>query len=115
MLQYNFTRIFYARGIEKPSSYLQKNGFSENFTRKIISGDVRALRLSSLEKLCLILQCTPNDVIEWIPDEGSKVDEKHPLNKIKKNDKVVDILKTLNSVPIDMLEKIEKVIKENIE
>ena len=114
MLQYNFTKIFYARGIEKPSPYLQKFGFSENFTRKIISGDVRALRLSSLEKLCLILQCTPNDVIEWIPDEGNEVDEKHPLNKIKKNNKVVNILKTLNSVPIDKLVKIEKIIKESL-
>lgn len=115
MLNYNFTRILKARGIENPSIFLQKHGFSQNFTRNIINGNARALRLSSLEKLCIILQCSPNDVMEWVPDEGSKIEESHPLNKIKKTDKVANILKTLNSIPLAELEKIDELINENIE
>lgn len=44
----------------------------------------------------------------------SKIEGKHPLYKIKKNDKVINILKTLNSVPIEKLEEIEQIIKERI-
>jgi len=115
MLQYNFKRVLKARGIENYTVYLQSFGFSQEFSRKIVNGKARIIRLSSLEKLCIILQCTPNDVIEWIPDNDSKVEENHPLNKKKKNEKVVNILKTLNSVPIDKLEKIEQIIKESLE
>ena len=115
MLNYNFSRVIKARGIENPSIFLQKQGFSQNFALNIINGNTRSLRLSSLEKLCIILKCTPNDVMEWVPDDESNVEENHPLNKIKKNDKVLNILKTLNSIPLDELEKIDKIIKANIE
>ena len=114
MIKYNFDRIFKARGIERPFTYLCKAGFSDNFATKVKNNRITRLNLKELEKLCLLLGCTPNDFCEWIPERGTKVDTSHPLNMIKKTDKVVDITRTLNSVPLGYLDDIEEMIEEKI-
>ena len=52
--------------------------------------------------------------MEWIPDKNSDVDSKHPINKIKKHDKIIDITKALSSVPFEKLIEIEELIKNQI-
>lgn len=32
----------------------------------------KAIRFSTLNKLCEILECTPNDILEYVPDEKNK-------------------------------------------
>lgn len=114
MLRYNFSRMFKARGIEKPAVYLKSVGFSVNFAVKVKNNKVVRINLRELEKLCLVLQCTPNDFYEWIPDKNTQTDANHPLNKIKKSEKVIDLTKMLNSIPLDCLDEIESVITEKV-
>lgn len=114
MIQYNFDRVFRARGIERPFTFLKQAGFSDNFATKVKNNRVLRLNLKELEKLCLILRCTPNDFCEWIKDKDTQVDSDHPINAIKRSDKVVDMIKTLNSIPLGQLDEIENIIKEKI-
>ena len=115
MLTFNFSRIFKARGIDKPFSYLVKVGYSDNFATRIVNNRIKRIDLTELEKLCELLQCTPNDLLEWIPSNKDKTNDKHPLNPIKRSDKVVQLTQILNSVPLDRLSEIENVIKKEIE
>jgi len=114
MIRYNFDRVFKARGIERPFSFLRQAGFSDNFATKIKKNNVKRIDLRELEKLCVVLKCTPNDFFEWIPDKDVQIDKDHALNMIRKSDKVVDLTKTLNSVPLGQLEEIEQLIIEKI-
>ena len=114
MLKYNFDRIFKARGIERPFTYLRKAGFSDNFATKVKNNKVNRLNLEPMERLCILLRCTPNDLMEWVPDNKQTIDKSHPINIIKKSEKVVDITRTLNSVPLGKLEEIEKLINEKL-
>ena len=115
MLTFNFSRIFKARGIDKPFSYLVKVGYSDNFATRIVNNRIKRLDLTDLEKLCELLQCTPNDLLEWIPESKDKTNDKHPLISIMRSDKVVQLTQILNSVPLDKLSEIESVIKKEIE
>jgi len=115
MLTFNFSRIFKARGIEKPFSYLVRVGYSDNFATRIVNNRIKRLDLTDLEKLCELLQCTPNDLLEWIPESKDKTNDKHPLISIMRSDKVVQLTQILNSVPLDKLSEIESVIKKEIE
>jgi DNA-binding Xre family transcriptional regulator len=115
MLTFNFSRIFKARGIDKPFSYLVKVGYSDNFATRIVNNRIKRLDLADLEKLCELLQCTPNDLLEWIPESKDKTNDMHPLISIKRSDKVVQLTQILNSVPLDKLSEIESVIKKGIE
>ncbi|MBN2637499.1 MAG: hypothetical protein JXR65_00255 [Bacteroidales bacterium] len=68
-----------------------------------------------MEKICLLLNCTPNDVMQWIPDGNETVEKNQPLNKLlRTQNKVIDITRSLNSLPLDKLEEIGKYIDEQI-
>lgn len=115
MIHYNFDRIFKARGINKPFSFLKQAGFSDNFSVKVNTNRVRRIGLKELEKLCLLLHCTPNDFMEWIPDEKSEVNKEHPINAIRRPEKLFNITKTLYSVPLNKLDEIEQLINDKIQ
>lgn len=114
MIRYNFDRIFKARGVERPFSFLRQVGFSDNFATKIKQNKVKRINLEEIERLCVVLKCTPNDFFEWIPNSGDQIGENHPLNEIRRSDKVINIMKTLNSVPLGQLAEIEQIIKDKI-
>lgn len=112
MLRYNIQRMIHARGILKPFAFFTKAGFSSTFANKLKNNRVTRLDPQMIERLCLALNCTPNDLMEWEPDEGAPVEEGYALNRIRINKKALNITKTLHSVPLDKLEKIEKLIQE---
>ncbi|WP_289054262.1 helix-turn-helix domain-containing protein [Carboxylicivirga marina] len=112
MLRYNFTRIFKAKAIERPYTYLCKAGFSENFSSKVKNNLVNRLNLDLLERLCECFGCTPNDLMEWVPDKGSPLKPDHPLNELRRNEKILDLTAAINSLPLSKLEKIEKLISD---
>lgn len=115
MLLFNFSRIFKARGIDKPFSYLVKLGYSDNFATRIANNRIKRLDLNDIEKLCEILQCTPNDLLEWIPESKDKNNDKHPLIPIMRSDKVVKLTQILSTVPLNKLSDIESIIMKEIE
>lgn len=115
MLKFNFNRIFKARGIDKPFSFLVKAGYSDNFATRIANSRIKRLDLDDVEKLCELLNCTPNDLLEWVPEKIDIDADKHPLVSIKRNDKVVHLTQTLNAIPLDRLIEIENLIKREIE
>jgi DNA-binding Xre family transcriptional regulator len=101
MLTFNFTRIFKSRGID-------------NYATRIVNNKIERLTLKDIEKLCELFQCTPNDFLEWIPGSNDLKNENHPLSSLKRSDKVVQLTKILNSVPLDKLADIETMINEKI-
>jgi len=114
MIKYNFERIFRARGIERPFTFLKRAGFGDNLATRIKNNKVSRLNNSTIEHLCIALKCTPNEFFEWIPDRDYQVEKGHPLNILKKSDNDVDLTRTINSVPIGMLPEIEAMIKEKV-
>jgi len=115
MLKYNFTRIFKAKAIYRPFTFLKKAGFSDNFASKVKNNRVNRLNLDLLERLCECFGCTPNDLMEWVPNDDHIITAKHPLNELRRTEKVHDLTMSLNSLPLSKLEEIEKLIKADKE
>ena len=38
------------------------------------NGKARAIRFSTLERLCEVLECQPGDLLEYVPDEGGNAE-----------------------------------------
>ena len=114
MLVFNFNRVFKARGIDKPFSFLVKSGYSANFATRIANNRIEKLNLKDVENLCEMLQCTPNDLLVWLPEQKDKENENHPLITLKRNETTFNLTKILNSVPLNKLNEIEKMINEKI-
>ncbi|SDC45540.1 helix-turn-helix domain-containing protein [Williamwhitmania taraxaci] len=112
MLTFNFTRIFKLRGIDKPFSYLVKLGYSANYSTRIVNNRMERLSLKDIEKLCELFQCTPNDLLEWIPRSNEVKNDNHPLSSLKRSNKVVQLTTMLHAVPLDKLADVETMINE---
>ena len=115
MLHLNLKPIFFARGIEKPSTYLIKNGFNANSAHRLLHSGTRAIKLDHIEKLCEILLCEPTDLFQWIPDSGKVNLPNDPLNKlIASKENQNDIQTTLNSLPYQQLKEISAKITSEL-
>ena len=50
----------------------ERVGFTLANVSLIKTGKVKALKMSTLEKLCDALDCQPGDILEFIDDQGGK-------------------------------------------
>ena len=114
MLTYNFDKIFKARGIDKPFTFLMKAGFSNTLASRVKNNRVKRLESKELERLCLALKCAPNDLMEWEPDEGYENDTTQPLNKLRKG-YGFDLVKSINSLPYDKMKVVNEMIQRELE
>lgn len=112
MLQYNFTKIFHSRGIEKPYYFLKKQGFSHNLAHRISKNKIDAFSLEHLEKMCTLLSCTPNDLLEWFPKIDNETTAKHPLSVLRKTINVVNLPNLLREMPLEQLGELQTMIEQ---
>jgi DNA-binding Xre family transcriptional regulator len=110
MLQLNLNRIFKARMIEHPYRFMVQNGFVSFTAHKYKNGKVEQIRLDHIEKLCILLNCTPNEIFEWVPNDLLDDRNDHPLQAIRRRDKKLEIVKLLSKMPLSRLEEIEKLL-----
>lgn len=112
MLKLNAKPIFAARGIVKPNAFLRSNGFTANTASDIVVGKVKVLNLKRLEVLCLLLNCTPHDLLEWAPDANITETKKFELSNLIKEKKVVVLSEELRGLPLNKIDEIHRFIEE---
>ncbi|MBK7498904.1 MAG: helix-turn-helix transcriptional regulator [Ignavibacteriales bacterium] len=112
MLVFNLNSIFQARGITNPAGFLRKNGFSYDSALRFSSAQMVKPSLVLIERLCIVLNCTPNDILEWKPDEGVNYKDNLAIAGLKKEKKEYTLMKKLKDLPLDKIDAIEKMISE---
>jgi len=110
-MYYNFQKIFKLRGITQPFVYLIKHGFPRGQAYQFTKLRNDGLRIKNLERLCLLLECTPNDIIEWIPPKDFQIPETHPLHKLKPK-AALDFSNITKDVPIEKMTELMNAIME---
>jgi DNA-binding Xre family transcriptional regulator len=115
MLKLNLQRNFAARAISRPYSFLVGQGFSKNFSTRLSAGDIQRIDLAVIEKLCIMFQCTPNDLLEWVPSQNEQGIETNPLAALIRTGANVDVFAALNALPYDKLVEVEKLISERVQ
>lgn len=81
MLTADLHPIFAARGIAKPFPFLRKAGFSHNTAHRLLNNP-GALRVSYIERLCTVLNCTPDDLFTYTPAVTDTLLPDHQLRKL---------------------------------
>jgi DNA-binding Xre family transcriptional regulator len=116
MLKYNLERLFRLRGISKPIPYLMKFGFTRAVSSGLVNNHLKAMPTKHIEKLCLVFQCTPNDLLEWTPNEGVNYENQPIMQLGIKNLPALDLREIGEEIPYDKLasftEKIAELKKE---
>ncbi|MFH0893415.1 MAG: helix-turn-helix domain-containing protein [Bacteroidota bacterium] len=113
MLFFNLTEIFRARNIDRPYSFLVKNGFTPHTATSLIQNTLRTVRMDHVEKLCRVLNCEPYDFMYWKPDKNFPLPDSHPLYHLRKSSQQFNWKQIFSSIPLDQLKKLSKDLTEN--
>src|SRR5436853_263631 len=90
------------KGIEDARKWLIRNGLSHPAAWRLLRNKQESVNLEVLERLCLSLNCTPNEFFSWKPD-GSNVPGNHPMQKLKPVASQDSINAKLKTLPPDKL------------
>ena len=112
MLKFIIEIMLRARNIKEGYKFFKENGFSQRTATKFRNSSMTVMRLVHLEKVCELLHCTPNDLLEWQPKAGEKNIEKHPLFPLKKKEAIAKVSESMSTLSIEELGKLEKIIAD---
>ncbi len=83
MLKLNLQQLMFNKGIERHTAYLMKHGIAHHTASRLVNGLIDKIHTKHLEKLCLALHCTIDDLFKWVPEDDIAVSEDHPLQKLR--------------------------------
>ncbi|MES2764207.1 MAG: helix-turn-helix transcriptional regulator [Bacteroidota bacterium] len=106
MIYLNLKPIFEAKGINNPNHFLWKNGFTRYTAHILLNNTKEGINFDHLEKLCLLLSCSPNDLFTWRNTNSSNVLPTHSLEKLIKEKGKGSITKTLEKLPVNKLKEL---------
>ena len=113
MLYLNVAGVLNLRGITlRHYSYLTKKGFIRSTASKLASNQTWQIRYSLLEQLCLTLNCTPNDLFQWLPDEGQAITENTALKTLIRGEQESAISQMVKDMPIEKLERAKELLAQ---
>ena len=111
MLKYNIKSLLQARGITNPLAHLTKAGITYQMAHMLVANKVAAIKPAVLEKLCTHLKCTPNDLMEWMPEENTS-SKNHPLEPLMKKQLPTQLQNIMQDIPINKLQDFENKLLE---
>lgn len=113
MLKFNCHKVFADRGINDKLGKLRSNGFTYHQAHRILSENQNSISFAVLEKFCLLLNCTPNDLLEWTPDKPEQDTELTSLKVLKTDKKQnINVAKILQNLPYEKLEEIARLLQQ---
>jgi DNA-binding Xre family transcriptional regulator len=83
MINLRIKALLTSKGIAEPFAWLVKKGISRYSAHRLLKGNYDRIRLKHINIICRSAYCTPNDLLEWTPDEKrGPVKDDHPLTRI---------------------------------
>ncbi len=113
MLALDLARFMESKEIQNPVHYLKKEaGFSTHVARKLLDGSMERLNYEYLERLCLLFNCTPNEMLYWKPGAGTKVTEKIALSKLAGRQRKDNLVRKINQLPEEKIDQLREWVKK---
>lgn len=109
MLCWNVKALLYDKGIPQPLAWLRKRGMSYERARALLDGKSKEISLQQMHELCLLLQCTPNDLFNWNPEKES-LPPGHPLQQLHKPGNQPSMLARLRVLNTPQLEELRQLM-----
>ena len=112
MLLLDLYRVFEDKGIENPHRFLRKNGFTAHTTSRLLNNKVDSISFRHLEQLCLIINCSVDDLFAWKSNDEAGIYKDHVLQKLKRGESKGSITGKLKQLPLDKINEVRNYIDQ---
>lgn len=106
----NLLPLLESQGISNPQQYLVTSGIPYYTVSRLVNNKTTTINYATLEKLCLLCKCTPDDLFVWVPGEAIKEMENHPLQKLKPKPKVPNPVERIKKLSLQKLQQLQQYI-----
>ena len=110
MINNNLQNLFKLRNISNARSWMINNGISPQNANRLLKNEQRHIKYDDIEKICLGLNCSPSDLFIWQPDNEAADILNHPLQAIRSDKMLPDVLAELNNSTINELKIVSEFI-----
>lgn len=111
MLIFNPKKILSLRGIEKVAGFMVKSEFTYQSAGRVLKSRASLIKVKDIERLCVALNCTPNDLFEWKADQTTVLPEGHSLNALSRGEKTRNLQQMVKNIPSDKLALVESLLE----
>jgi len=104
MLTLYINEFLRKKGYKSGAWGLRKIGMPTSAAYKLSANKVKVIKLDHLEYICTVFDCTPNDLLNYQPDQKDLLEPGHSLLSIQKDDgrpTPLELLKQLKPEEID--------------
>lgn len=108
MMKLDLARILQAKEIANPLQFLKKSGINYHTAYRLLNDTVDSISYKHMEKLCLILNCTPNDLLAWIPPDHVDKPEQYNLSKLSGRKAKPSMMGIIKNLPEDKLHELHE-------
>ena len=78
MITLNIKPLLLQKGYKPTVNRLFKFGIGRSTAKYMLAGNLKAIKLDDLEQLCIMLNCTPKEILKVTIKEGDGIGEHHP-------------------------------------
>lgn len=110
MLKFDINSLMESREVQNPLNFMVKAGFNYHTARRLLNNETTHISNRHLEKLCLELNCTPDDLYTWVPGKSTKATGKIALSKLTNRNRKGSILPKVKTLPQEKLDELRKYI-----
>ena len=108
MIALDLARLMESKEIQNPLQYLKQAGFSYHVANKLLTERMARLNYEYLERLCLLFNCTPNELLYWKPGPGTKATEKIALSKLAGRQRKDNLVRKINQLPEEKIDQLRE-------
>ncbi len=112
MLKLNLQQALQSKGIENTNKFLHQCEIPYYTASRLLNNNVKSIPFKYLEKICLQLHCTIDDLFVWIPDKNSNTPDEHPMHKLIQKKASQTITQKIKQLPFEKIQQINNYIDE---
>lgn len=113
MIRLRVERMIRLRGHLNPLQFLMSHGYSYRNAYYILKEDGHtSVKLRQVENLCRLLRCTPNDLLEWQPNDSTDEELSQPLAKLCRSGSNSAIISAISDIPPGKLDKAVELLRK---
>lgn len=110
MLSLNVIALLQGKGVANAQSHLVKNGISYYTVSRLLNRKVTTITFETMEKLCLLCNCTLDDLFVWTPDAATAETDKVALHKLKAKPTAANPVERIKKLPLKKLQELQEFI-----
>ncbi len=108
MINLNVASLLGSRGVDNASKYLVQKGMKYHTVNRLLMGKTDSMSYATLEQLCILCNCTPDELFVWVEGDIGGIPKDHPLHKLKAKEAVVNPVERIKRMSPAKLAKLRE-------